>query len=239
MPSRQELLGADEEDPTVDAEDQGGFERGREDAQGERQGYPSIIERSQMADQQGTSEDETPDEFADFEELTEDELDALIDDDPQEALRYQRKLDKYKKAKATKDRAALSEIADINLAVDEIEAMVPGIWEQDSDINKSLTQFAVDNGFDINDLAVLTNPSTKIVPPGGKRPVVLGKGAASVIKMIHNLYKASGKGGSGTARSRSTSGKASKTPGDSDEEQIRRMIEDGDNEGLEKYLGKP
>jgi hypothetical protein len=68
-----------------------------------------------------------------------------------------------------------------------IQQVVPDIYDENSNTATELADFAVEQGFDPDYLPLLTDPRTKIIAPDGKTRVVLGTGAASVIKMIADM----------------------------------------------------
>jgi hypothetical protein len=71
-----------------------------------------------------------------------------------------------------------------------MESAVPGLYDQDSDVNQQLSDFAVNQGFaDLDGLAIVTDPRTKIVPANGGPPRLLGETAAHFVTMLHNFYK--------------------------------------------------
>jgi len=65
--------------------------------------------------------------------------------------------------------------------------VVPDIYDENSETASQLADFAVENGFDPDYLPLLTDPRSKIIAPDGKTKMVLGTGAASVIKLLHEL----------------------------------------------------
>ncbi|MCK9431593.1 MAG: hypothetical protein M0R00_01380 [Candidatus Omnitrophica bacterium] len=131
----------------------------------------------------------------DFKILTDEEEDALMEEDLFAYQKYQRNLRKYERGtfESSKKEQVAAEINRrattlIEGAVRRMEASVPGIHEPESEINKSLTEFALSNGFDNEYLNVMTDPKTLILPAGAKQPVYLGDGAASLVELINNTF---------------------------------------------------
>lgn len=91
----------------------------------------------------------------------------------------------------------------IQSAREEISSAVPGIYEtkiitgddgkqvETTPVSDALINFADQHGIDIPFLAAITDPATKIaiIGPDGKSKVMLaGKGAASLVKGLYQLY---------------------------------------------------
>jgi hypothetical protein len=142
---------------------------------------------------------EKKDEFSDFEILSDAEWEELVKDDVEDALIYKNKLDKYNSHQRTKQREKEIQLQRhqqvetvITNSVDKIAKNVPGIFDDGSEIQKSLFDFGVENGFDPTFLECMTNPATRIIPIGKDgKPVgtsyPLGGGAVSLVTMIHKL----------------------------------------------------
>jgi len=150
---------------------------------------------------------------SDFKVLSDEELDELIEDDPQEALRYQFKLKAYneKKAKAEETMENQQRQAEnfVMTTVDRIEKAVPGLYDEDNSIAKDLSDFAIESGFkDEAFLEVMTNPATVVIPAGTDKRILLSNGAASLIEMLHSLHAKSGEKvqGKETSKARISSG---------------------------------
>jgi hypothetical protein len=140
------------------------------------------------------------DKFKDFKELSDDEYDELVTTDYAKAQRYIKRLADYREAQhasAEQDRQqrSISEAAQRNAATiinTSREAMaqeVPGLYDQNSDINERLMTFAEQHGMDGDLLAALTDPATVIVQRGAKSGAYLGRGAVATLRLIHNLYQ--------------------------------------------------
>jgi hypothetical protein len=126
----------------------------------------------------------------DFNVLSDEEFDALLEEDPVEAIKYDRKFRAYEARQAEKAKSERAERQLIDQSVGMMEEAVPGLYDQDSDVNQRLTEFAIEKGFaDMDGLALVTDPRTKIVPHNGGKPRALGQTAAHFVVMLHNLFK--------------------------------------------------
>lgn len=133
----------------------------------------------------------------DFRVLSEAEEDAMMEEDLFAYQKYQRNLRKYERAdnEQTRQKQVADEInrraeSIVAGAVKRMETAVPGLHDPESEINKNLTAYAVDNGIELEYLNAMTDPKTLILPVGAKQPIYLGDGAASLVEFIHNLFKA-------------------------------------------------
>jgi len=149
----------------------------------------------------GTEKSEEPEMFKEFKVLSDAEWKELVAEDVEEALIYSRKLDEYNRYQSNKQREKQLEVAEmqriesvIKDSVRLIADKVPGIYEDDGEVQKKLYDFGVDNGFDGQFLTVMSNPATRIIPVGqdGKptgKEYPLGKGAASLVSMINKFHE--------------------------------------------------
>lgn len=138
-----------------------------------------------------------PDEkqWENFKVLSDQEYDQLVEDDPIEAQKYFHRLRKYERFQDQKERAKAEQEQSkakfnnlVSETVKQIQEAVPGIYDQESEVASQLATFAVEHGFDDERyLDAMTNPATLIVPPGQQKSFILGPGAASLIKLLHNL----------------------------------------------------
>lgn len=165
------------------------IERLRKELEGKKEEIPAEREK-ELLKSLGIPED--------FKVLSEDEEDALMEEDLFSYNKYQRNLRKYERAtvdvaqrqRIEKDLVAKSDQI-VSGAVRRMEEAVPGIHEENSEINKNLTEFAVSHGFDAEYLNALTDPKTMFLPAGATSPMYLGDGAAAVVEFIHGLYRSS------------------------------------------------
>ena len=140
-----------------------------------------------------------PEWFTNFKVLSVDEFEEMVDEDPDEASKYQYRLNEYNKIREAKNQTVLAERQRrdreqqiIERSVKAIQDAVPGLYgEGNEKIMDAFVKTAVDAGFDEQYLNVMSRPDTLIIPPGGKVPVPLGAGAVSLTKLIDALYKAS------------------------------------------------
>ena len=145
-----------------------------------------LVELQEAVDLLG-KEEKTETKENEFAILSDDDLETLIEDDPQEALRYQVRLQKHQAKQRAVNLAKQSEDLNISEAVVEIQQVLPDIYDENSTSATELADFAVSKGFDPDYLPLLTDPRTKLITPDGKTKMVLGVGAASVISILHNM----------------------------------------------------
>lgn len=134
---------------------------------------------------------EGPD-LEEFEVLSDDEFDILAEDDPGQAAIYLRNLSAYEAKKRSDADAehqqkvfaeAYESIMQDSMAA--IEKIAPGIYDEDSQIQSEIMEFAESFGF-TEDMYYLTNPSTKVILPGETEPVLLGEQAADILGLLVN-----------------------------------------------------
>lgn len=138
-----------------------------------------------------------PESADEFKVLSDDEFEDLLEEDPDAALLYERKLRQKEKteqvettAKASQARNQKAEAGAIMGFVDEIQTAVPGVYDQDSGVMDNLVQHAEESGFDPAFLNAMTNPASKIIIPGSKKVFSLGKGAVSLVKLLNTSLTA-------------------------------------------------
>ena len=69
-------------------------------------------------------------------------------------------------------------------------AAVPGLYDTDNDVNRKLSDFAAEKGFaDVDGLALITDPRTRIISPDGGPPQILGETAANLVIMLNTLFQ--------------------------------------------------
>jgi len=139
-----------------------------------------------------TPKSEVKDVGPEFEVLSDEDFEDLAEDNPAQAAIYLRQLSAYEsqqRAKADEERrqAEFAQAYDniIDTSVAEIEKIAPGIFDEDSTVQKELMEFADTLGFS-EDLYYLTNPSTKIILPGETEPLLLGEQAATILGVLVN-----------------------------------------------------
>jgi len=132
-------------------------------------------------------ESEGADEETKFVVLDDDAVESLIEEDPQEALRYQVRLQKHQAKQRAVNLAKQNEDLQVSEGVVEIQQIIPDIYEENSSSGADLADFAVEKGFNPEYLTLLTDPRTKLIAPDGKTKMILGVGAASVIKVLNDL----------------------------------------------------
>jgi len=152
------------------------------------------LRAGQKASPESTPAAEAVKEEPGFKVLSEAEFDALVEDDPVEAIKYDRKLRVYEAKQAQRQQAEQSENAVIEESIGMMAGAIPGLYDEASDINQRLSDFAVSNGFtDIDGLALVTDPRTKVIPANGGKPQPLGQAAAHLVLMLNNLFQAASK----------------------------------------------
>jgi len=129
---------------------------------------------------------------SDFKVLSKKEFEELKEDDPTAAIDYIFQFNEYKEAKAEKDRVAnearqVQEQTNtaISEALEQISLSIPGIYEDEA-VGQKLTDFAVEKGFANEDLAILSNPATMVIPQGSNTPVPLGATATAFVKFCNS-----------------------------------------------------
>lgn len=134
-----------------------------------------------------------------FKVLTDEEFDELWEEDPKEAAIYQRKLIAHERTVA-EEKAAQKRMDDeakaernqnqsiIQTSMEEVSQAVPGIYDDEA-IGKALTEYAIGKGFQSDELVVLSNPATMVIPQGSDKPVPLGKAAVSFVKFCNDSMK--------------------------------------------------
>jgi len=139
-------------------------------------------------------------EDPEFEVLSDEDLNDLIEDDPEEANRYMAKLTlherrtsareaKEKEAKSVQDKRDYEEQSAIDDGVDLMIETVPGIFDESKSVAKDLTDFAEAEGVDVGVLSAITDPATLFLSPSSDKVSVLGKGAAQLVKLIANAHQ--------------------------------------------------
>ena len=135
------------------------------------------------------------DKFKDFKVLSPEEYDALVDEDPDAAVRYSYKYNLYREHKTEIERrktienqvkAAETEI--VNYGFQELEKVLPGVTQGKNDMAGVLTNFAVQNGISDSVLAILTHPGTKVTTIEGEN-LLMGEGAAQLVHLIKASYE--------------------------------------------------
>lgn len=131
-----------------------------------------------------------PDPWDNFKELSEVDFKTLAEERPSDALLYVQNLNKYqqyqlKKAETQRSEEAYQEYLSTvySNANRQMEEIVPGIFEPESEAATSFKNFALELGFN-EDLFYLTNPSTQVILPGESKPVILGEQAAQLLKVL-------------------------------------------------------
>jgi hypothetical protein len=138
----------------------------------------------------------TDPDFKDFKILSDAEYEEMVEDNLADALKYERKLRMFQeKQRETEKKQALernqkeSFESAVREGITEMEKTVPGIYDEDSKINMELASFAVSNGLSNSIIDIVTDPRTMVIPPGETKPVILGKGAASIVGMIYKFFQ--------------------------------------------------
>ena len=124
-----------------------------------------------------------------FKVLTDEEFAELLEDDPTEAILYDRKLRAYEAKQAAEAQRQAQEQVIIDRSVKAMTEVIPDIYDPQSSTNAELSKFALEQGFDEAFLPVLTDPRTKVIPPGQTDPVLLGEAAVGQVKLLYSLYQ--------------------------------------------------
>lgn len=133
----------------------------------------------------GSEEEKQVEEEA-FEVLSEAAFNELVEEDPVEAIKYDRKLRVYEARQA--DKAVEQDTVEQSIGM--MAAAVPGLYDTDNDVNRKLSDFAAEKGFaDVDGLALITDPRTRIISPDGGPPQILGETAANLVIMLNTLFQ--------------------------------------------------
>jgi len=140
---------------------------------------------------------DAPKKPPEFKVLTKEEFAELKEDDAVAALQYMHDLADHKEAVAAYDRAQAdakqaesSRNAIISESLEQISTAVPGVYDNE-EVGQALTSFAVEQGFSGEDLSVLSNPATMVIPHGSTTPVPLGQAAVAFVKFCNDQMKGS------------------------------------------------
>lgn len=157
----------------------------------------------------GTQAKEDP--FKDFKMLSDEEFDELLDDDPDDATRYQHKLVKYqlhrskiRRQEHLQNDAEAKDKEVIRQGYERAIAAVPGVFDENSEAAGQLVETAVNHGIEESFLSAITNPSTRLTvqtEDGKKVSFLAGHGAASVIDMLNRMRTSLAKTNPETLRS--------------------------------------
>ena len=154
---------------------------------------------SRINSQKSTSEttktsEEIPGLPKDFKVLSKDDFKELSEDNPVEASEYLYNLNLYQEhqrtlnaSKAEQERTLAQNKAVMDTVADavskQMEQIVPGIFDEDSESLTELLTFADEIGF-MDDMYYLTNPLTQVILPGESEPMLLGDQAADMLKLL-------------------------------------------------------
>lgn len=152
------------------------------------------------------SSQEKKEKKPDFQLLSDEEFEELLEEDPTEAIKYQRKLwqwneeqrqeqDAERQRQERDRRIADKEDALVQASVSRLKGSLPELFEAESTLAVDLTEFVERHGFDNKDyLNAMTDPATRIILPDPKDrskavTVPLGEGAVALTEMIHKLWR--------------------------------------------------
>ena len=123
-----------------------------------------------------------------FRVLSEKEEDELMENDIFAYQKYLRQLRKYNEQQAREHMVKQQEERVTQEAYKMMNQFVPGVLDENSDINEKLTKYSVEHGLTPEILAIMTDPRTKIILPGQKDAAMLGPAAAYIAKFIYETY---------------------------------------------------
>lgn len=137
---------------------------------------------------------ESADEFKDFKVLSQQEFDELVEDDPIEAQKYQRKETRFIEHQRAKEREERSkrefeavQNQVLQEAVDEIDHVAPGIWDPKTGVGKELTATAEKFGISKQVASVMSNPGTIILDQKTGQQFILGSGAVEFVRLVKSV----------------------------------------------------
>ena len=140
-------------------------------------------------------EAEAQDTDSDFKVLSESEFNELLEEDPVEAIKYDRKLRSWETRQAEEANAAKAEQSIIDRSISMMVDTVPGLYDEGNDTNEQLTNFAAEHGFtDLNGLSIVTDPRTRVIPANGGKPQLLGETAAHFVTLLNDLFQSTKNG---------------------------------------------
>lgn len=173
----------------------------------------------------------------DFKVLTEDEEDALMNEDIVIFNKYQRDLKKYTQFKEAEEKETVehSRIADASRR--KMAELVPDLFDEESDTNANLTQFASEHGIDPSVLSILTDPSVKIIIPGSKKPVSMGPAAVAVVDFLNKVHQKVKSAPQEPVKSAKSSDKPPEKPAKSEQE-LRKELTSELTEEITKRVTK-
>ena len=135
--------------------------------------------------------------FSTFRKLTKAEFTAKYDDDIEAGQEYleqlqefvdytsraseQKRLDEEAERQAEADYRTLQ--STYERASAGMEALLPGLFDEDSTVQDELAEFASSIGFE-EDLFYLTSPETRVILPGETEPVLLGEQAVDIMRVL-------------------------------------------------------
>ena len=152
-----------------------------------------LLTRFSDSPEESDSDGGTADVDENFKVLTDEEFDALVEEDPQEAIRYQARLRQYEaKQRAQEEHRRRAEEI-VRSSIGAVIEAIPDYYNEDGKTARELAAFAAEHGFSGDMADWMTDPRTLIIPPNAEPPMLLGEGAASLLKMIHALHEKSAK----------------------------------------------
>jgi hypothetical protein len=129
---------------------------------------------------------------AGFKVLSKPEFEELKDNDPTAAVEYLYDLQIFQEQRKAAEQHMAAATSMVQAAYREISEDIPEIYAEDGAYAGKLIEFAAENGIPKQLLPVLTNPNTVVQTNSSKAPVILGNGAAALVRFINNMYKARG-----------------------------------------------
>ena len=119
-----------------------------------------------------------------FKPLSGEEFEKLVVENPKAAMAYlarERKADERKREDFEDEKMLQTAV---NEAMAYVITSMPDIVRENKNIMVDVARSALNNGADPEMLSLLADPRTKVIPYGRKKPIYLGKNAASFIRYI-------------------------------------------------------
>ncbi len=187
---KPEVNTAEPDEVTKLTEHKGNLEKALTESRAKNKSLQFIID--QQKNQPPPNVDATTKVDPDFKVLSKDEFEELKGESAVDALQYMHDLTEHKEALAEQSRvdnqAAQAKSLEDTLVAESMEAIsiaVPGVYDDEA-VGQKLTDYAVEQGFDNDSLAVLSNPATMVLLPGSNAPVPLGKTAVDFVKFCNS-----------------------------------------------------
>ena len=142
----------------------------------------------------GTATKKQTSEEEEFKILSDEEFDQLAEDDPMEALRYERKLRRFEQAQLIKlqqeedvKKSASKNQELIDKAIQKVSEAIPEFFDETSNVSDEICGWVEKQGLNDKLISIISDPATLIWGPDEQKPVILGEGAADIVKILFKV----------------------------------------------------